>query len=172
MVALAALLFAITARAQDIPAADASFGYSFLFVAKGYTLSMNGGSSTVALNLNRWLGVVGDLGIYDGSPGIPRLIGETYTFGPRFSFRKWTRLTPFAQAVIGGAHANSTNGGFLGANNAFVYGGGGGGGLGLDRAGRVALRAQMEFLGFHTKPSETGTVRVSAGIVVRFGRRY
>ena len=48
-----------------------------------------------------WLEVVGDFGAYDGSPGIPGLVGETYTFGPRFPYRGWNRLTSFAQAVGG-----------------------------------------------------------------------
>jgi hypothetical protein len=126
IVVLAFLLLAAVAQAQELPVADASVGYSFLFVAKGHTLTLNGGSSAVTFNLNRWLGIVSDFGTHDGSAGMPGLIGETYAFGPRFSYRKWNRLVPFAQGVIGGAHANTTNGSFLGANNAFAYAGGGG----------------------------------------------
>jgi hypothetical protein len=140
-------------------------------VAKGFTLKMNGGSGAVAFNINHWLGVVGDFGVYDGSLGIPGLIGETYTFGPRFSYRKSDRVVPFAQAVIGGGHANSTNGGFLGANNAFAFGGGAGGDLRLDRAGRFALRGQMELLNFRANGNNTGAVRLSAGIVYRLGKK-
>ena len=169
--AFAVLLSATVSHAQEIPAADVSAGYSFLFVAKGFTLKMNGGSGAGAFNINHWLGVVGDFGVYDGSPGIPGLVGETYTFGPRFYFRRWNRLVPVAQAVIGGGHANSTNGGFLGANNAFAFGGGAGGDLGLDRAGRFALRGQMELLNFRANGSNTGTVRLSAGIVFRLGKK-
>jgi hypothetical protein len=165
------LILAGALQAQEIPAVDVSAGYSFLFVAKGFTLKLNGGNTAVALNLNQWLGVVGDFGAYDGSGGIPGLIGETYTFGPRFSYRKWNRLIPFAQFVVGGAHANSTNGGFLGANNAFVFGGGGGGDLAIDHAGRFALRGQLDLFDFRTNPSSTGTVRLSAGVVFRFGKR-
>lgn len=170
LAALILTLLPFASRAQDAPKADVSVGYSFLFVAKGFTLKMNGGNSAVALNINHWLGVVGDFGVYSGSPGIPGLIGETYTVGPRFSYRKWNRLTPFAQAVIGRAHANSTNGGFLGANNGFAVGGGAGGDFGLDRAGRFAIRGQMELLDFRVKSTDTGTVRLSAGIVFRFGK--
>ena len=172
MMIFALSVLAALSHAQEISVADVSVGYSFLFVAKGFTLKMNGGSGAVAFNVNPWLGVVGDFGVYSGSPGIPGLIGETYTFGPRFSYRRWNRLVPFAQAVIGGAHANSTNGGFLGANNAFAFGGGGGGDLGLDHAGRFALRGQMEFLDFRTRPGSTGTVRLSAGIVFRLGKNH
>ena len=171
---LAAIVFTLlpsASRAQDTPKADVAAGYSFLFVAKGYTLKMNGGGSAVAFNINHWLGVVGDFAVYSGSPGIPGLIGETYTIGPRFSYRRWNRIIPFAQAVIGRAHANSTNGGFLGANNGFAVGGGAGGDLGLDRAGRFALRGQMELLDFRANGIDTGTVRLSAGIVFRLGRK-
>ncbi len=171
LAAVVCALLPLLSRAQDTPQADASAGYSFLFVAKGFTLKMNGGSSAVAFTINHWLGVVGDFGVYDGSPGIPGLIGETYTFGPRFSYRRWNRLTPFAQAVVGGGHANSTNGGFLGSNNAFAFGGGAGGDLGLDRGGRFALRGQMELLNFRANGNNTGTVRLSVGIVYRIGKK-
>jgi hypothetical protein len=164
-------VLAAASHAQEVPVADVSVGYSFLFVAKGFTLKMNGGSGAVAFNINRWLGVAGDFGVYDGSLGIPGLVGETYTFGPRFSYRGWKRLVPFAQAVIGGAHANSTNAGFLGSNNAFAVGGGGGADVGLDHAGKFALRGQMDLLDFRANGINTGTVRLSTGIVFRLGKK-
>ena len=167
LAAFAIFLLADVSRAQHTPLADVSAGYSMLFIPKGFTLTMNGGSVAAAINVNDWLGVVGDFGAYDGSPGIPGLIGETYTFGPRFPYRKWDRLSPFVQAVIGGGHANSTNGGFLGARNVFAAGAGGGGELVLDRAGKFALRAQLEFLNFRTNHNfspqpNTGALRFSA----------
>lgn len=169
--AVACLVLAPVAQAQEIPVADVAVGYSLLFLPKGFTLTLNGGSGAVAFNVNQWLGVVGDFGVYDGSLGIPGLIGETYTVGPRLSYRKWSRLTPFAQVLIGGAHANTTNGGFLGARNAFAIGAGVGGDLGLDRAGKFALRGQIEGLNFHTDDINTGALRLSTGIVFRIGRR-
>jgi len=170
-------LLATSSKAQDVPAGDVAVGYSLLFIVKGFTLTMNGGSVSAAFNVNRWLGVTGDFGVYDGSGGIPGLIGETYTFGPRFSYRRWNRLTPFAQVVAGGGHANSTNGGFLGANNAFAFGAGGGGDLELDRAGRFALRGQLEFINFRTAhnfspDSNTGAIRLSVAVVIRFGKKH
>lgn len=176
MAALASAIWATVSHAQDIPKADVAVGYSLLFLPKGFTLTMNGGSVAAAFPANHWLGVVGDFGAYDGSPGIPGLVGETYTFGPRFSYRRWNRLTPFAQAVLGGGHANVANGGFLGAKNAFAFGSGAGGDLGLDRAGRFALRGQLEFLNFRTNhnlspDSNTGAFRLSVGVVFRIGKR-
>src|SRR5215470_11151666 len=176
LTALAASILTACSYAQDLPVADVSAGYSLLFLPKGFTLTLNGGSSVAAFNVNHWLGIVGDLGVYDGSPGISGLIGETYMAGPRFTYRKWRRMTPFAQGLIGGAHANSTNGGFLGANNALAFGGGAGGDLGIDHTGRFALRSQLDFLNFRTAhnfspDSNTGAFRFSAGVVFRIGRR-
>ena len=31
----------------------------------------------------------------------------TYVFGPRLSYRRYERITPFAQALFGGVHASS-----------------------------------------------------------------
>lgn len=176
LAALAAALLPPASRAQYVPRADMSAGYSLLFLTKGFTLTMNGGSVAGAVNVNDWFGVAGDFGVYDGSAGIPGLIGETYTFGPRFSYRKWYRLAPFAQVSIGGGHANSTNGGFLGARNAFAAGAGLGGDLVIDRTGKFALRTQLEFLNFRTNHNlspdpNTGAFRFSTGIVYCFGRK-
>lgn len=171
---LAALMMSVlsaVSRTQDLPTADLAVGYSLLFLPKGFTLTLNGGSGAVAFNVNPWLGVVGDVGVYNGSPGIPGLIGESYMAGPRFSYRKWNRLTPFAQGLLGGAHANSTNGGFLGARNAFAAGGGVGGDLGLDHAGRFALRGQLEAFNFHANSVNTGALRLATGVVFRLGRK-
>jgi hypothetical protein len=168
---LACSCLATVAHAGEIPVADLTVGYSLLFLPKGFTLTLHGGSGAVAFNVKHWLGVVGDFGVYDGSLGIPGLIGETYAVGPRFSYRKWNRLSPFAQAFLGGAHSNTTNGGFLGARNAFAIGAGVGGDLGLDRAGKFALRGQMEGLNFRTDGINTGALRLSAGVVFRIGRR-
>jgi hypothetical protein len=65
---------------------------------------MNGGSGSVALNFNNWLGAVGDFDVYDGSPGAVGLTAESYTLGPRFSYRKSDRFIPFAQVLVGGQH--------------------------------------------------------------------
>lgn len=173
---LAIAICATVSYSQETPKADVSAGYSLLYVLKGYTLAMNGGSAAATFHVNDWLGVVGDFGAYSGSPGISGLVGETYTLGPRFSYRRWSRLTPFAQAVLGGSHANLANGGFLGAKNAFAFGGGAGGDLGLDRAGKFALRGQLEFINFRTVHNlspdpNTGAVRLSVGVVFRIGKK-
>jgi hypothetical protein len=151
---LAALAFALLpfpSRAQDTPKADVAAGYSFLWIGQGFTFFMNGGSGSVALNVNNWLGAVGDFGAYHASPGVS-LTAETYTFGPRFSYRKWGRLVPFAQVLVGGLHASAVTTGFTNASNAFAFGAGAGPTLGStagedSRCGRnwnTSASARME----------------------------
>lgn len=176
LAALAVSILTVCSYAQDVPAGDVFAGYSLLFLPKGFTLTLNGGSTAAAVNVNRWLGIVGDFGVYDGSSGIPGLIGKTYMTGPRLSYRKWTRITLFAEGLVGGAHANTNSGGFLGANNAFGFGGGVGGDLAIRHSGRFALRSQLDFLNFRTAHNlspdfNTGAFRFSAGVVFRFGKR-
>ncbi len=168
--AFAIFLLSAASSAQDTPKADVAGGYSVLWIAKGFTFFMNGGSGSAALNVNNWLGAVGDFGVYHASPGVS-LTAETYTFGPRFSYRRWDRLVPFAQLLVGGQHASAVTTGFTGASNAFAFGAGGGADIGLDSGGRFALRPQLEYLGFRANGSVTGTVRFSLGIVYRIGRK-
>jgi hypothetical protein len=158
------------AYAQDIPAADAAVGYGFIEVPQGFTFMMHGGNGAAALNVNSWLGFVGDFGAYHAHPGVS-LTTETYTFGPRFSYRALDRFTPFAQLLLGGQHASAVTTGFTNASNAFAIGAGGGFDVDLDRRGRFALRPQIEYFGFHAKGTTTTTARLSIGIVFRIGMK-
>jgi hypothetical protein len=92
----------MVARAQDTPVAEVAAGYSGFYVVKGFTFYANGGSSSVSVNANHWLGLVGDVGAYRAPSGVNSLTAETYTFGPRFSYRHLDRLVPFAQVLVGG----------------------------------------------------------------------
>jgi hypothetical protein len=165
---LAFLALATISRAQDTPVADVAGGYSFLYVVKGFTLATNGGSASVALHANNWLGLVGDFGAYHGSAASLTL--ETYTFGLRFSSRKNDRFVPFSQALLGGSHASMISGGFTGLDS-FVFGGGGGADIALGRRGKFALRPQLEYFGFRANGITTNTIRLSFGIVYRLGRK-
>lgn len=169
LAAFAFLLLATVSDAQDTPVVDVALGYSGIQVVKGFNLMGNGGSGAVALSINNWLGAVGDFGVYDAPAG--GLVAGTYTFGPRFSYRHWDRLIPFAQILLGGAHDSGTNAGFTSTSNAFAFGSGGGADIGLDNGGRFALRPQLEYFGFRANGNTTNTVRFSVGIVFRIGKR-
>jgi hypothetical protein len=161
------LLLAIATPAlvgQGFPVTDLSIGYSMIDVVKGATQIANGANGSIAFNFNPWLGVAGDLGVYSASPSLTAI---TYTAGPRFSYRRWNRLTPFAQVLFGGAHASSSASNYAGATDAYAFGAGGGTDFVLDRNRRFVLRPQLEYFAFGTFGNMTDTVRLSVGIVFR-----
>jgi hypothetical protein len=164
------LVWTSVAQAQDTPVADVAVGYGFIEVPQGFTFMMHGGNLAVAVNASNWLGFVGDFAAYHAHPGVS-LTTETYTLGPRFSYRALDRFTPFAQVLLGGQHASAVTTGFTDASNAFAIGAGAGFDVDLDRRGRIALRPQVEFFGFRTKGVTTTTARLSIGIVFRIGKK-
>jgi hypothetical protein len=170
---LAVLAFSLLApisRAQDTPKADVAVGYSPLYIVKGFTIWMNGGSASVALNANPWFGVVGDFGGYVGH--IPDAFsGETYTFGPRFSYRKLDRVVPFAQALFGGSHFSESTGGITAGGTQFTFALGGGADIGLGSSRKFALRLGSDYFGIRSSGSTTSSVRLNFGIVYRIGKK-
>jgi peptidoglycan-associated lipoprotein len=120
------------------------------------TFSMNGGSASLAWNLNRTWAVVGDVGAVHGA-NVPiagqGLTMTSYVVGPRYYYRRksirerqFFTLTPYGQLLLGGAHASGSLAGNIGgSSNAFAMKVGGGVELPLNRT--VVLRpAQMEYL--------------------------
>ncbi|HXT73979.1 MAG TPA: outer membrane beta-barrel protein [Candidatus Angelobacter sp.] len=170
LAALAFGLLAMGSYAQDMPKADVAGGYSMLHLngsggAPGTNLNGFGGSAT--FNANSWLGVVADFGVYHGSPSGVGLTASTYTFGPRISFRRSSRFTPFGQALFGGAHLSA-----LGAtSNPFAYSFGGGSDIGLSSSGSISLRPQFEYFGFRSNGATQNAERFSVGIVYHFGSK-
>ena len=170
LMALAFLLLAAVAHAQNTTVADVAAGYSGFYVVKGFTFYANGGSGSVALNASNWLGLVGDFGAYRAPSGVNNLTAETYTFGPRFSYRHLDRLVPFAQLLVGGLHSSVVTSAFTNASNSFAFAAGTGVDLGLDSGGRFAFRPQLDYFGVRAKGSTLSNVRFSAGIVFRIGK--
>jgi outer membrane protein OmpA-like peptidoglycan-associated protein len=175
-------------------------GYSYLRAVPSLTAGnrlmwLNGGSTSIAFNLNRYLGLVGDFGGYNetrillttGNP--PSAIGPaqavtagtvfTYLGGPRLSFRKFDRVTPFAQVLFGGIRASQeaickSCAPLLPVENAFAMTAGGG--LDIRVHHHLAIRiVQAEYLMTRFEDLDTGTnalqndIRLSTGIVLRFG---
>ncbi|HVS88511.1 MAG TPA: PKD domain-containing protein [Candidatus Acidoferrum sp.] len=160
-------------------------------------MDLQGGDANIAFNLNRYVGLVVDVAGYQadsltfngaGTPPSRTVDAEgrvfTYMAGPRLSYRN-PRVTPFAQALFGVAHAGEVSiDGCTGSSaciplpseNAFAMALGGG--LDVTVRRNIALRIiQAEYLmtRFKDPSSPTGTsgmrnnVRLSAGIVFRFG---
>jgi hypothetical protein len=167
---LAASVPGICSYAQDVPQADVAVGYSPLYILKGFTIWMNGGSAAVAVNANHWFGVVGDVGGYVGH--VPQTFsGETYTFGPRFSYRKMDRIVPFVQALFGGSHFSTSTSGITGGQNQITFAIGGGGDVLLGSKRKFALRLGADYFGIHSSGEITDSARFYVGIVYRIGKR-
>jgi hypothetical protein len=201
-----------TATSQDHPAAisrqsapsisrvEVFLGYSGIRAVPTDTLGnrlvwLSGGGASAAINLNRYLGIVGDFGGYRDTKvrltgagatpaGTTDSTGSAYTYllGPRLSYRRYQRFTPFAQALFGAVHASQvTLSGCSGpscptlpAENAFALTAGGG--LDLRIHHRVSIRLfQAEYMMTRFADLSTGDrqiqndVRLSSGLVVGFG---
>jgi hypothetical protein len=183
-------------RNFDAPKVELFLGYSYLravpTLADGNRMVwLNGGSASIAFNLNRYLGLVGDFGGFRDSEvklmnsnSVVDSSGNAYTylFGPRFSFRNHTRVTPFAQALFGGMRASEvtlsgcSGGGCtpLPSENKFALTAGGGLDIGVNRHFAIRI-VQAEYLMTRFENLETGAnasqndMRLSAGVVFRFG---
>src|ERR1035437_2328475 len=182
------------------PRVELFLGYSYLrgvpTLSPGNRMDfLNGGSASIALNLNRYLGFVGDFGGFDaselqltGAGANPARVSNasgtafTYMAGPRLSFRKYDRITPFAQVLFGGIHASQvTLSGCAGAlctplptENSFALTAGGGIDLRVHR--HIDLRlVQAEYLMTNFANLATGNrdtqndIRLSSGLVFGFG---
>lgn len=199
---IASLLFvcSLSAKAQDFPKAEVFGGYSFFRAGGGDNL--NGWNASVAGNVNSWFGLVADFsGHYDsassrsqldfpGLPGFPPLPGSaitiqrktsvhTFLAGPRFSYRKNERITPFAHLLLGVSRRHSeseTDFGGLGrtffSSNDTGFAGALGGGLDVTLSKNIALRVvQADYMLTRSFGFNRSNGRVSIGLVFRFGNK-
>jgi hypothetical protein len=166
--ALALSMAAIPSRAQDTPVSDVSVGYSY-FHTTG--TGLNGVTASAAYYVNDWFGIVGDFGVYHGSPSGVSATGLTYTGGPRFSIRKSDRVVPFVEALVGGSHLSASVGGFSGSVNPLAFGGGGGAEIALSSRGRVLLRPEVEYFDLRANGGSANGIRICVGIVYHIGSR-
>lgn len=171
-----------SAFGQDVPRAEVFGGYSYLNVdTNGLSprQSANGWEASVTGNFNRWFGVEGDFsGYYKIYPVNLFIVNLPLSFnvnvsdygflgGPRVSFGP-----AFAHALIGGDHLTGSALGFSASQDSLA--GAFGGGVEFPMSGRWAVRASADYVFTRHNilggPSFTqNNVRVSAGIVFRFG---
>src|SRR5215831_11366993 len=113
--------------AQDMPKFEVSGGYSYVrgnqITSSGCCFGMSGGLGSVAFNLGRSVGIVGECGGYHSgnvnNTGLDLNV-FTYVFGPRVSYRGGRHLVPFGEVLIGGGHASG--GLYSGTSTSASYG--------------------------------------------------
>jgi peptidoglycan-associated lipoprotein len=172
------------ALAQSGSLVDAGVDYSYVrsnAPAGGCgCFALNGGSGWAAFNFNRSIGVVGEIASQHASNISSTGDDLTLTFflaGPRYTLNRMGRFAPFAQVLVGGAHAGGTlapgSSGLPGPGNAFAMIAGGGLDIGVTR--RIALRA-FEADYYLTRfdngvNDHQDNLRIGAGVVIRFGSK-
>src|SRR5215472_16702223 len=96
LLAVGISLFAIPSHAQSV---DASVSYSYFRLGGSNAVNQNGVSGSLAFN-HLWLGIVGDFGVYHGTPSGVSLNTYTFLFGPRLTLRNPTHINPFVQGLV------------------------------------------------------------------------
>ena len=84
----------------------------------------SGGTGQLEFNVNRWFGILGELGGYVVTKGEPVAGTFSYLFGPRLNLGRG-KITPFTQVLLGGMVATGEIGHTGAANHLALTAGGG-----------------------------------------------
>jgi opacity protein-like surface antigen len=175
----AVLLFSIGARAQEAPAAwEFSGGYSYLDAnLNGSHFHLNGGGGTLTENLNSWFGGRTEFNAYQGNEAITTsgvrtvysVNAQQITYGPVFSYRHFSRITPFGHVQLGVVRGSIN---YLGiSQSAFKFAVAPGAGVDIALNPRTAIRLNGEYLLTRFLGLTQENVSASVGLVFRFGTR-
>jgi hypothetical protein len=183
------LFLASAARAQSDSKGNIAFGFSYARAnlsfksATAPTISssnLNGWFISPEYKVIPWLGVVGEFG---GNYGNERVVPfcevipicpspltantnvQTFLAGPRASV-SIGKVTPFAQALFGGAHTNASGTAFSLSDTSFATALGGG--LDFRLTKTLGWRVQGDFLQTRFFSTSQNNYRFSTGLVVRF----
>lgn len=176
-VMLAALPSMAQRRTQNYPTAEVSGGFSYLRVEGGDNLY--GWDASVAGNLNRWIGLVGEFSGHYGSSNGDFVSSSsnvhTFLFGPRFSYREDKRLTPFVHVLPGFARegfsftVNTPSGNISTSGSTTGFAMAIGGGLDVRLSEDLAFRMiQVDYLLTHFDSATQNNARITTGLVYRF----
>lgn len=175
----AILLLSISARAQEeTPAWEISGGYSYLDAnLNGSHFHLNGGSGSLTQNLNGWFGGRVEFNGFQGNEAVTAsgqttvysVNAQTITYGPVFSYRRFSRITPYGHVQFGAVHGSSE---YLGiSQSAYKFAVAPGGGLDFTLNRRASIRVDGEYLLTRFLSLTQENVSVSVGIVFRIGKR-
>ena len=190
------VLASASARAQENPRGEVFGGFSYLHAGLGPNLY--GWDASAAGNLNKWFGIVGEFSghhqpsggtVAFPTPMVPaRVVASsadlyTFLFGPRLSYRKDKRFTPFAHILPGLARSHTsgtvttqllvmppvvTNFHFSDSSNAFAMAIGGG--LDMKLTKTLAFRVlQADYLLTRFGGATQNNARLTTGLEYRFG---
>jgi hypothetical protein len=175
LIFLALLIPPVSALAQQTPKVELFGGYSNLtpnIDVNNFSNNFNLSGFNVSLteNLNSWFGGVLDLSTHFGTEAAFKTNMQSVMYGPVFAYRKHPRIVPFVHGMAGVVRGGP---GYLGISKAEPeFGMIGGGGVDLMISSRVSLRlVQADYLMTRFSSTHQDNIRLSAGIVFRFGKR-
>ena len=183
LASLLALCLPLVASAQEVaPKVEIFGGYSYLRADIIDGVNAHGFNTSLAGNITKHIGIVGEFSRFDTSTSIPtQVLGLsitvnsnvlTYLFGPRVTLHRG-KAEPFVHALLGGARENDKASGGLvveATDNAFAFALGGG--LDVKVNDNFAIRvAQVDYLGDKLGGQTANNFRYSVGIVIRLGKR-
>ncbi|MGH9752921.1 MAG: outer membrane beta-barrel protein [Blastocatellia bacterium] len=170
---------------EEAPKAEIFGGYSFLRVYPGEgidSITGHGFSLSVAGNITRSFGVVGEFSRYSKSNFLSDIINDpdlnqidasviTYLFGPRFTVRTG-KAEPFFHGLVGAARGSVDDPTVGGAESGSAFAYALGGGLDIKAHDNFAIRiAQLDYLQARVDGEGVNSLRFSAGVVIRLGKR-
>lgn len=176
------VLAAVPSRAQT-PRAEISGGYAVMHDQDRAETFPAGWVASVAGNINGWIGVASEVGAsyrvcrdcqrgpftsanFRGTDRNLRVF--TFMIGPRFASRALSRVTPFAQVLLGGSHIS---GGvqFDGAlTTGFTYQPGAG--VDINVTPNLVVRLEGDYRVIRTEGHNGKASRILAGVVWRRGQ--
>lgn len=159
------------AEGVETPQVEIYGGYSYLRADFGVQDdAFNGWNFSLTENVNSWFGGKADFSGHLAQPGGVNVNAYLFLFGPQFSYRRSRSFTPFAHVLLGGIRASE---GFIGAPEAATkFAAAFGGGFDLRVHKNVAIRVvQAEYFITPFFNERQDNLRVSAGVVLRFGKR-
>ncbi len=171
VIILPLLFVPFAATAQQTPKTEVFGGYSNLVAnVSGPSFNLNGLDFSVAENVNSWFGGVLDFTSHFGTEAGNKVNTQTIAYGPVFSYRKHPNVVPFARGLLGAVRGSAD---YLDISKpAWQFAVVAGGGLDVKLTDKVALRLiQADYVMTRFSATRQDNIRLSAGIVLRFGRK-
>ena len=160
---------------------EISGGYSYLdsnLSGTGGTHNhLNGGGGSATENLNSWFGGRIEFNGYFGNETVPisgvetarSVTAQTLTYGPVFSYRRISRITPFAHVQLGAVRGGIYYQDISATAYKFALAPGGGFDFNLNR--NTTIRLDGEYLITRFLNQSQNNVVATVGLVFRFGHR-
>jgi hypothetical protein len=188
LIAALTLALPLITQAQEAPRTEFFGGYSYMRLedsgTDGQDRDLNGYNLSGAITIfKKSIAIKGDVSGHFGdflTNVTPRIdLGQTlFLFGPQYTFRKSERFQPFAHALFGVARVKLENDAVSASrtDTGFAFALGGGvdvQGFGSKLKVRLVqadyVRTKLDLVGSGDSVS-SGNLRVSTGIVLRFGK--